>query len=132
MFEFTDNGELKVLIDDPSRLAFSSDPDEPGNNDILLELSELRHAKWEDLGGLSFNDAYSGLVIDVAGKASDAMNRYDAALLIYNESNNNLASVAGVNMDEEAANLIVFQQAYAANAKVIASANEMMNMLLAL
>ena len=132
LFEFTDNGELKVLIDDPSKLAFSSDPDEPGNNDILMDLSELRHEKWEDLGDLSFNDAYSGLVIDVAGKASDAMNRYDAALLIYNESGNNLASVAGVNMDEEAANLIVFQQTYAANAKVIASANEMMNMLLAL
>ncbi|AMO56384.1 hypothetical protein GZ77_06200 [Endozoicomonas montiporae] len=132
LFEFTANGELKVLIDDPSKLAFSSDPEEPGNNDVLMQLSDLRHEKWEELGDLSFNDAYNGMVIEVAGKASDAMNRYDAASLIYNEANNNLASVAGVNMDEEAANLIVFQQAYAANAKVIASANDMMNMLLAI
>ncbi|MET4694714.1 flagellar hook-associated protein FlgK [Endozoicomonas lisbonensis] len=132
LFEFTSNGELKVLIDDPAKLAFSSDPDEPGNNENLMALSDLRHEKWEELGDLSFTDAYNGLVIDVAGKASDAMNQYDAAALVYNEAFNNVASVSGVNMDEEAANLIVFQQAYAANAKVIASANDMMNMLLAI
>ena len=36
LFEFTDQGELIVKIDDPSKLAFSSHPDEPGNNENLL------------------------------------------------------------------------------------------------
>ena len=92
----------------------------------------LRNETWDELGGLSFNDAYNQLVIDVAGKAADAMSKYESSMLIYQEASNSLASVAGVNMDEEAANLMVFQQAYAANAKVIASANEMLNMVLTL
>ena len=132
LFEFSESGGLEVLIDDPSKLAFSSNPDEPGNNDTLMMLSDLRHETFDDLDGLSLNDAYSDLVIDVAGKTADAMNSYESASLIYNEASNNLASVAGVNMDEEAANLMVFQQAYSANARVISTSNDMFNMLLTL
>jgi flagellar hook-associated protein 1 FlgK len=39
-------------------------------------------------------------------------------------------SISGVNLDEEAANLVKFQQMYGAASKVMQSANQMFNMLL--
>ena len=121
--------DMEVIMDDSRDLAFSANPDEPGNNENLLALSELQDADLVE-GELSVNDAYNELVIEVGSTSARAMKEYDASMMVYQESNNNLLSVAGVNMDEEASNLLIFQQAYAANAKVISAADEMFNTIL--
>ena len=121
--------DMEVVMDDPRDLAFSAEPDEPGNNENLLALSDLQDADLVE-GGLSVNEAYSELVIDIGSTTARAMKEYDASMLVYQETNSNLLSVAGVNMDEEASSLLIFQQAYAANAKVIATADEMFNTIL--
>ncbi|MGI9276741.1 MAG: flagellar hook-associated protein FlgK [Endozoicomonas sp.] len=123
--------DMEVVMTDIDKLAFSSDPDEPGNNENLLALAGIQDEALVG-GSLTINGAYSALVVDVAGKSASAMTDYEASAMIYQNANNNLLSVAGVNMDEEASSLIVFQQAYAANAKVIAAADEMFNLLLGL
>ncbi|OED41057.1 flagellar hook-associated protein FlgK [Endozoicomonas sp. (ex Bugula neritina AB1)] len=122
---------MEVIMDDPSKLAFSKEPDEPGNNENLLALSDLQDADLVE-GELSVNEAYNELVIDVGSTTASAMKEYNAAMLVYQEANSNLLSMAGVNMDEEASNLLIFQQTYAANAKVISAADEMMNTILAI
>ncbi len=125
------SANMDVVLDDPSKLAFSNDSDEPGNNENLLLLADLQDE--ELVGGeLSVNDAYNSLVIEVAGETANAMSNYNAASLVYQDANNSVLSVSGVNMDEEAANLMIFQQAYAANAQVIATADEMFNTLLSI
>ena len=123
--------DMEVVMDDARDLAFSAEPDEPGNNENLLALSDLQDADLVE-GELSVNEAYNELIIEVGSTTARAMKEYDASLLVYQETNNNLLSVAGVNMDEEASNLLIFQQAYAANAKVISAADEMFNSLLML
>ena len=123
--------DMEVTLDDPQKLAFSAVADEPGNNENLLALSDLQDADLVE-GELSVNEAYSELVIEIASETSQAMKAYDANMLVYQEANSNLLSVAGVNMDEEASNLLIFQQAYAANAKVISAADENFNTLLSI
>ena len=122
---------IDVVMEDPSKLAFSSDPTEPGNNENLLELSDLQDAELIE-GNTSIGDAYNSLVVGVATATSAAMADYEASAVIYQSANNNLMSVAGVNLDEEAANLVVFQQAYSANAKVISTADQLFQELLSI
>ena len=141
LFKFDDGneaGSLKVIIDDPEKLAFSAAKDEPGNNENLLDLADLQDEKLADpadpsnpgLGGKTLNGFYNAMTVDIASKTAAAKADYEANSKIFQTASSNLLSVAGVNLDEEAANLVVFQQSYNANAKVISTANEMMDLLL--
>ncbi len=121
--------DVEVTMEEPKHLAFSSNPDEPGNNKNLLALSDLQDADLVE-GNLSVNEAYNDLVIDVGSTTAKAKKEYDAARMVHQEASSNLLSVAGVNMDEEASNMLVFQQAYAANAKVISTADKLFNTIL--
>lgn len=58
---------------------------------------------------------------------SDEMTQFRGTVLA--EVQNKLDSASGVNMDEEMANLILFQNAYAASARVITTLSEVMRML---
>ena len=83
-------------------------------------------------GEYSINEAWSMMVSDVVGTSAGAQSRYEASAQLYMHAQNQDLSVRGVNMDEEAINLIVFQQSYQANAKVIAASQEMLDTILAL
>ena len=122
---------IDMIMENAEYLAFSSDPDEPGNNENLLKLSEIQDEKLVE-GNLSINDAYKSMVLSAGATAGQAMKEYDASLLIYQDANSRVLSVAGVNMDEEASNLIAFQQYYNANARVIQSADQLFNTVLGL
>ena len=122
---------IEMIMENAEDLAFSSDPDEPGNNENLLKLSDIQDEKLVE-GNLSINDAYKSMVLSAGANAGQAMKEYDASLLIYQDASSRVLSVAGVNMDEEASNLIAFQQYYNANARVIQSADQMFNTVLGL
>lgn len=83
----------------------------------LVGLSEL--AGGQLAGGLSFNDAFVAALADVGVRAQGA----DAAASISSahaaQAEHARADKAGVNLDEEAARLIQFQQSYQAAAKVL-------------
>jgi len=82
------------------------------------------------VGGLSFADSYGQLVADVGSKTAAAKNNRDAADTLLTQSQANRDSVSAVNLDEEAANLIKFQQAYQASAQVITIARSLFTSLL--
>ncbi|MCG8454845.1 MAG: hypothetical protein MI919_01080, partial [Holophagales bacterium] len=103
---------------------------EPGNNDNAVRMADLG---LKNLGGLSDRtfSLFQGSQIASAGneKASNsvllnAQNNFVSSLEIQRES------VSGVNLDEEAADLIQFQQNYTAAARYISSVNELMDFLI--
>ena len=78
----------------------------------------------------TFNQAYSGLVSDigvVTGQAITSASAFDA---LAQQSEAWYESLSGVNLDEEAANLLRFQQSYSAPAQVLAAAQEVFDTLL--
>ena len=78
----------------------------------------------------TFNQAYSGLVSDigvVTGQAITSASAFDA---LAEQSEAWYESLSGVNLDEEAANLLRFQQSYSASAQVLAAAQEVFHTLL--
>lgn len=101
------------------------------DNDNSLALASLQ-TKATLLGGdASFQDAYSNLVSSVGSETHqvDLANQAHQSLL--RQAIGNRESLSGVNLDEEAADMMRFQQAYNAAAQVIVAANSMMDTLLA-
>ncbi len=78
----------------------------------------------------TFQSTYAQLIADVGTKTNVSESNYNSqqALLDFNETQ--FSSVSGVNLDEEAANLVRFQQAYQAAAQVIAVSNTLFDSLL--
>ncbi len=81
-------------------------------------------------GTTSMQAAYGGLISDVGTQTHQAKINSDASELLLEQSEARLDNVAGVNLDEEAANLLKFQQAYQAAAQVISVATRMFDTLM--
>lgn len=83
-------------------------------------------------GTATYQGAYAEMVGDVGIKARDNKVRTSAQQALLNQSQNARDSLSGVNMDEEAANLIKFQQAYQASAKMLDVAGKLFDTILQL
>ncbi len=78
----------------------------------------------------TFQEAYAQLVSGVGAKTRQAELNYQAGNVLLERNKNALLSVSGVNLDEEAADLIRYQQAYQAAAQVIGVAKTLFDTLL--
>jgi flagellar hook-associated protein 1 FlgK len=114
---------LSVAITDPSLIAASSDGSagSNGNAEAMYALSSS-----PIIAGQSPTDYYSGIVANVGNVTSNATAEQSASNLVLQQLNDQRASVSGVSLDEEAANMMQYQQAYAASAQVISAINDMM------
>jgi flagellar hook-associated protein 1 FlgK len=82
-------------------------------------------------GTTSMSSAIGQFVGDIGVKTSQAQVTRDAQKVIADEASGALQSVAGVNLDEEAANLLRYQQAYMAISQMIRVADTMFQSVLA-
>ena len=101
-----------------------------GDNRNLLALVALQNVDVLDNGTATYLDAYGSLVADVGSKTQQAGITRDAQQVLVEQATAAREAVSGVNLDEEAANLIRFQQAYQAAAQVINTANDLFQTLI--
>jgi flagellar hook-associated protein 1 FlgK len=80
----------------------------------------------------SYQGAYSQIVSSVGSKANEVNAIGDAQQGLVENATAALQQVSGVNLDEEAANLLRYQQAYQASAKILATASKVFDEILAL
>ncbi len=83
-------------------------------------------------GRATLTQAYAGMVSDVGNRTNIVQVNLDASAGITEQLEALQQSESGVNLDEEAANLIRFQQYYAANARVIDTASTLIDTILGL
>ena len=79
-----------------------------------------------------FASAVANLVTDVGNQVGTWTNTQKSDAAVLNNLNSQFNAVSGVNLDEEAANLMKYQQLYAASSKVLQSGNQMFSALLAI
>jgi flagellar hook-associated protein 1 FlgK len=101
-----------------------------GDNANALKLGAVANLGVLDSGATSVGGAYTQLVGEVGSAGSLADDAAKTQTAVYNQAMAAQQSVSGVNVDEEAANLVRFQQAYQASAQVITAANAVFNALL--
>jgi len=100
-----------------------------GDNRNALHLADLQTQGV--LGGASFEGAYGRLVADVGTITHKTDVQRSAQQVLYNQAKESRDSVSGVNLDEEAANMLRFQQAYQAAAQMITTSGSMFQSLIA-
>ncbi len=103
-----------------------------GDNRNALLMAGLQTQNLLANGTTSFQGAYSQLVGSVGSKTSELTVTSKAQDAMVTQTVANQQSVSGVNLDEEAANLIRYQRAYQAAAKAMQIANTMFDSLLTL
>lgn len=101
-----------------------------GDNGNMLQIAALQTKLTMAGGTASFQDAYGQIVADIGIKTQEAGTSHDALSALLQQSTDARDAVSGVNLDEEAANLLKFQQAYQAAAKVIATSETLFQSLL--
>jgi flagellar hook-associated protein 1 FlgK len=115
-------GTIKMAITDPALIASSSDGTS-GSNGNLVNLSAVQTAKLAS--GQTPGNAYSSLVYQVGSLTSNAKAESSATTASLLQLNDQLSSVSGVSIDEESTNLITYQQAYEAAARVVTTLQAM-------
>jgi len=131
---FTGEGAADIalnpaLVADPDLIA-TSRSGLAGDADLAREIADLSIASPGD--GQSVLERYNALIVDIASTSSTVRFRYESQTEAVESVYNRLESVRGVNTDEEAANLLRYQNAYNASAQVIQVVQEMYETLLAM
>ena len=103
----------------------------PGDNRNALALQDLQ-SELTVGGSASFSGAYGALVSDVGNQTNIIQVNLDARQGLTDQLRAVQQSESGVNLDEEAANLIRYQQFYQANARVIDTASTIFDAILGL
>ncbi len=114
---------LSVAITDPALIAASSDGT-AGSNGNAEAMYALRNQSV--VNGQSPTDYYSSIVFNVGNAVANANAAQSASSMVLQQLNDQRSSVSGVSLDEEAANMMRYQQAYAASAEIVSSINSMM------
>jgi flagellar hook-associated protein 1 FlgK len=113
---------LTVAITDPSLIAASSDGTSGSNGNVanLMAVQSQALPSGEDP-----LDTYSSLVSQTGNLTDQAQAEVTASTASLNQLNDQLGSVSGVNLDEETTNLMNYQRAYEAAARVVSTVDEL-------
>lgn len=123
---------FSVAIADPADIAAADAPGAVGNNVNVLALAALQTASTLVNGTATYLGAYGQMVNEIGNKTRELEVTSAAAGTLLEQTTATLQSESGVNLDEEATNLLRYQQAYQAAAKVMQIAKEMFDMLMSI
>jgi flagellar hook-associated protein 1 FlgK len=113
---------IKMAITDPTLVAASSDGS-AGSNGYLANLSAVQTTALAS--GQTPGSAYASLVYQVGSLTSNAQAESTATTSSLLSLNDQLSSVSGVSIDQESANLITYQLAYQAAARVVSTIQQL-------
>jgi flagellar hook-associated protein 1 FlgK len=103
----------------------------PGDNNNSLALADLG-GQAVGPGGLTFADAYRELVSQIGADAEQAENSQTFYQGLVDQFKQLKDSVSGVSLDDELTNLIMYQRAYQAAARMVSVGDEMLQTLLSI
>ena len=99
-----------------------SNPANPLGHDVATAISNLR--------GQGPDQSYAGFVAQVGSDVQSAKNTQQTAQSLVNAIGNQRQSVSGVSLDEEMANLVAYQRAYQASARIMNTVDSMLDTLI--
>jgi len=113
---------------DTFRIEFNTDG--VGDNRNAVSLAKLQNTPTLANNTIDYSQAYAQLVSRVGSKTHELEINADAQNKLLTQAKERQESISGVNLDEEAANMLRYQNLYQANAQVIATANKLLDTLL--
>jgi len=102
----------------------------PGDGSNALKIAEIKQAKILNNGNSDFSEFFTSLVSKAGIDGEVAKKNMDNREAPLNNIDNQRKEVSGVSLDEEMANMIKFQQAYNAAAKMASTMDSMLNTII--
>lgn len=122
---------LVLAIDDPALIsAASNSAGVPGDNSNALAIAALRDGPL--VGGISAGEAHAALMTRVGGQAEGAESTLEFRSGLVEDLDAYRESISGVSLDEETIQLIQYQNAYEAAARLISVVDEMLDTIMGL
>ena len=131
--DITINGNKVVITGSPQAgdsFTIAANTNALGDNRNLLKMAGAESSKVLNGGSASIQDTVNGLVGNIAVATRSAQINQQSQENLLNQTRSNQQAISGVNLDEEAANLLKFQQAYQAAAQAAGVANDLFQALM--
>jgi flagellar hook-associated protein 1 len=135
-FTFTAGNEAATLavnpalVADPRLVAAAAGANQPGDGTIAGQIADLRNALLFGGGTQTAADTYAGLVSGIGSDSRQGSEMATNQALVVDHLTTRRESISGVSLDEEATDMIKFQHAYQAAARVITAVDEMLDQLI--
>lgn len=129
---FNSAATIKVnsALTNPKQIAAASAAGLPGDNRNALALADLETQTLMQNGKSTFSQIYGQLVADVGTKTNAASIGSSAQNTLLQQATSAQQNLSGVNLDEEAANLIKYQNSYQAAAQAVSVAKTLFDTLI--
>jgi flagellar hook-associated protein 1 len=114
---------IGVAVTDPALIAASSDGS-AGSNGNLANLSAIQNQTI--IAGATPTTYYGNIVFSVGNDVSNGTAELQSSKLVLQQLQDQRGSISGVSLDEEAANMTRYQQAYDAAAHIVTTVNQML------
>ncbi|MDO6774751.1 flagellar hook-associated protein FlgK [Shewanella sp. 3_MG-2023] len=124
-FEINDSSSAGVTDSYSFDLSFAE-----GDNSNAVAMAQLADANIMNNGSTTLTGVFEGTKLDIGSKTQAAAVSLASNDAMYQQAYNRVQSESGVNLDEEAANLMRFQQSYQASARIMTTAQQMFDSLL--
>ena len=119
---------------DSFSISYNTDGLNDNRNGLLMaDLQNIDSMQLNNSGSgnrVSFHEAYANIVSDIGQKSASADISLKAAQALKSQSKDWFESISGVSLDEEAANLVRYQQSYSAAARLLGTAQDLFNTIL--
>jgi flagellar hook-associated protein 1 FlgK len=128
-FEGSGAANIKVndtIADNPRKLQGSSSADATSNNDILRSIADLGSKAITGLNSVSFSEYYSNTLSRFGQDAALTTAQFNDQKTVEKMLLKQRESIMGVSIDEEVANLVVYQRAFQASAKLLTTMDGLM------
>ena len=102
----------------------------PGDNSNAIAIVDLQSSLIMNGNTATFDGYYNALVSSIGSKTLNASINHDHQTAVVTHLSNYRESISGVSLDEEMVNLIKFQHAYDAAAKLISTVDELLNTII--
>lgn len=117
-----------AYFDDPKNFDINA----VGNAQNAVAMLGTRNEKQADLNGMSIEDYYTTMLGKIASAGDSAQSLYDTQCDVVDSLENQLDSAYGVDINEELVDLVKYQTAYAAAARVFNTVNSCLDTLVTL
>lgn len=119
------------IIDDINLIAAAENPGgEPGDNGNAIAMANLQNDLIMNAGTATFDGYYNSFVSSVGSEVQEAAIGFNHQTTMVTHLNNSREAVSGVSLDEEMVNLLEFQHAYDAAAKLISTVDELLETII--
>ncbi|MCC6277706.1 MAG: flagellar hook-associated protein FlgK [Oligoflexia bacterium] len=133
--EFNSAINLKLadhILADPGHIAGALSPNSPGDNRVANAIAAIQHQKIFNERTTSIDDFFNGIVGEFAVLTKKNKMVLEHQKHIVDQLKNVRESVSGVSLDEETTDMVKFQKAFDASARLIKTADEMFDTVLSL